>query len=169
MRFSRALFHPFLRLAVFALALMLSSFTLAAAPQAFKAGSLAGIESGRAGKPFILLFWSLECPSCLKEMDSLAAALAKYPDVDLVMVSIDEDSYAQAAEAMLAKRHLQKAEAWIFGDADAQGLRHEIDPAWFGELPRAYFYDAAHQRRAHSGTLSLQEIEAWRKSLAARP
>lgn len=133
-------------------------------PQAFKTASLADIQAAHAGKPFILLLWSLECPSCLQELDGLAAALKKYPDIDLVMVSTDEDSYGKDTDAMLAKHGLQAVPSWIFADANQQALRHAIDPAWFGELPRTYFYDAKHQRQAHSGVLTLEQIEAWRKA-----
>ncbi len=136
-------------------------------PHSFKAGSLSQIEAARAGRPFILLFWSLDCPSCVKELDDLAAAVAKYPDLELVMVSTDEASYAKAVEAMLDKHGLQDVQSWTFADSNAQRLRHEIDPAWFGELPRGYFYDAAHHRLPHSGVLGIENIEAWRA--AVRP
>jgi hypothetical protein len=35
----------------------------------------------------------------------------------------------------------------------------EIDPKWYGELPRTYFLDAAHQRTGVSGVLSKEDYE----------
>ncbi len=164
MRFFRFLPNPKLGGLILAGYALLACHLAVAAPHLFKAGSLAEIQAGRAGKPFILLFWSLDCASCVKELDSLAAITAKHPDLDLVMVSTDEDSYAKEVEATLSKHGLGKIESWIFADANAQRLRHEIDPTWFGELPRSYFYDAAHHRQPHSGVLGVGQIGSWRIS-----
>ena len=46
-------------------------------------------------------------------------------------------------------------------------LRYGIDPSWFGELPRSYFYDAAHNRLPHSGALNEDHIEAWLAAVKA--
>jgi thiol-disulfide isomerase/thioredoxin len=162
MRYLQALIpslRPGLALVLFALLCCNQAFAEGLRP--FKAGSLQAITAARAGKPFLLLLWSLDCPSCLKEMDGLAASVAKHPELDLVLVSTDEDSYGKEAEAALHKHGLQSVESWIFADANAQRLRYEIDPAWFGELPRSYFYDASHQRLPQSGVLSVESIEAW--------
>ena len=134
----------------------------------FKAGSLSEIKAQRAGKPFILLFWCLDCPCCLKELNDLAALVAKYPDLDLVLVSTDEESYAHEVKAMLDKFGLQKAESWIFADSNTQRLRYEIDPTWFGELPHSYFYDASHNRLSHGGILSVEQIEAWQNAVRSK-
>ncbi len=167
MRLFRSPFQSgFIGLILMVLALMFCQPAAAESLHPFKAGSLSEIKAARAGKPFILLFWSLDCASCMKELDGLAAAVAKYPDLDLVMVSTDEeDSYGNEVEAMLAKHHLQNVQSWIFADSNVQRLRYEIDPTWFGELPRSYFYDAAHNRLPHSGVLGIEYIEAWRAAV----
>lgn len=169
MRFFRSLPNPKHGGRVLAWSALLACNLAVADLHPFKAGSLAEIQAQRAGKPFILLFWSLDCTSCMKEMDGLAAVAAKHPELDLVMVSTDEDSYGKEVEATLDKHGLRKVESWIFADANAQRLRYEIDPAWFGELPRSYFYDAAHQRKPHSGVLGIEQIEAWRTSTHPKP
>jgi len=164
MRFASAMF-PAARFGLGLAALLLCHTALADGLRPFKPTSLAEITAARSGKPFVLLLWSLDCPSCIKEMAGLAAILAKQPDLNWVLVSTDEESYAQEAEAMLRKHGLQGVESWIFADANAQRLRYAIDPAWFGELPRSYFYDASHQRLPHSGVLRSEQIEAWRAAL----
>jgi len=40
-------------------------------------------------------------------------------------------------------------------------LRFYIDPGWYGELPRSYFYDAAQQRSGHSGALTRAQLQDW--------
>ena len=134
----------------------------------FVAGSLKDIKDAQAGKPFLLMFWSLDCASCMKEMDALAHAVKKHPGLNLVMISTDEDSYGEQVQAMLAKHKLAGVESWIFSGTYAQRLRYEVDPAWFGELPRSYFYDAAHNRLPHSGALTEEHIEAWLAAVKAK-
>ena len=82
-------------------------------------------------------------------------------------MSTDEESYAHDVEAKLAKMGLQKAEAWTISDPNISRLRSEIDPTWFGELPRSYFYDTSHNRQPHSGVLNVEQIKAWQ--IAIRP
>jgi hypothetical protein len=48
----------------------------------------------------------------------------------------------------------------MFSDENSDKLRFEIDPKWYGELPRTYFFNAAHQRVGMSGVLSKKEILA---------
>ncbi|MGX2039262.1 TlpA family protein disulfide reductase [Methylocaldum sp. MU1018] len=129
--------------------------------QPFRAGSLDDILKTRQGKPFILMFWSLDCASCLKDMAALAASMKKHPKLDLVMVSTDEAEFAGEVSELLAKHELKQVESWIFGEPDAQRLRYEVDPSWYGELPRSYFYDAGHNRLPVSGAITAEHIDAW--------
>jgi len=127
----------------------------------FMAGSLAEILKVRQGKPFVLMFWSLDCSSCMKDLDALAASMKKHPKLDLVMVSTDQAELAGEVSAMLAKHKLNRVESWIFGESNAQRLRYDVDPSWYGELPRSYFYDAGHNRLPVSGAITTEHIDAW--------
>jgi hypothetical protein len=57
------------------------------------------------------------------------------------------------------------AESWLFGDGNAKSLRHEIDPHWYGELPRNYFHDAAHDRVAVTGPIKDARMKTWLDAL----
>ena len=78
----------------------------------------------------------------------------------LVLISTDDRSDEAMAAMALRDFAMDGEESWIFAD-DAQKLRYEIDPGWYGELPRAYFYDASHHREGVSGSLARERIEAW--------
>lgn len=134
----------------------------------FEADSLAEITRERAEQPFILMLWSLDCPSCMKELAALSVSIKQHPDLKLVMISTDDQSMADDVAALLTKFGLGSVELWIFGGADAQRLRHAIDPTWYGELPRSYFYDAAHQRRSHVGVLKAEDLDAWVVEIGAK-
>jgi hypothetical protein len=131
-------------------------------PRPFKPGSLSEIIGDRQGQPFLLILRSVDCPPCRKELDLLAQTRRAHPELDLVLIATDDiTSYAQEVHAILKKHGLGDAESWIFADPNAQRLRYEIDPKWYGELPRGYFYDAAHHRLGVSGALKPEHLSAW--------
>ncbi len=130
-------------------------------PRPFMPGSLSEILSARQGRPFLLILWSVDCPPCRKELDLLAKTHRAYPKLDLVLIATDDIASAKEAEAILKEHGLGDVESWMFADSNAQRLRYEIDPRWYGELPRGYFYDAAHNRLGLSGALRPEHLQAW--------
>ena len=64
-------------------------------------------------------------------------------------------------QQLIEEHQLEAMDNWIFSDSMPERLRYVIDPSWYGELPRAYFYDASHQRRAHSGLLKQEMLQSW--------
>jgi hypothetical protein len=137
----------------------------APAPQPFQADSLRKITQARQGKPFLLVLWSLECSVCVKELDTLGGLLKKQSKLNLVLVATDGQELAGEAAAVLEMRGLAQAEAWIFSEGDSPALRYAVDPSWYGELPRGYFYEAGGQRRAVSGAIEEADLNAWLKKL----
>ena len=108
-----------------------------------------------------MALWSLDCPPCRAELDLLGKIHQENPRLRLVLISTDDSSQVQAAQDVLHKSGLDKVESWIFGEPNAQRLRYEIDAAWYGELPRSYFYAADHIRVSVSGALKPHQLESW--------
>lgn len=131
-------------------------------PIPFESGSMQKILDSRAGKPFLLVMWSLECPPCRKEMDLLAEMRRQHQALDIVLVSTDSPEVADRVASAVEQHGLGEAESWLFA-GPAQRLRYEIDPGWYGEMPRSYFYDADHARAAVSGALEESQIQTWLK------
>lgn len=127
--------------------------------QTFNSGSLPQILRENAAQPFVLAIWSVDCPSCLKDMLVINEIRQKHPDLKIIMLSTDEPTAMQTVKGILARNGLMDVENWIFGTVDAQKLRYEIDPSWYGELPRTYFYNASGNRTAKSGALRVDEFE----------
>jgi thiol-disulfide isomerase/thioredoxin len=127
----------------------------------FEPGSLATITAARAGRPFVLSLWSLQCPHCPQELALFGAMLKKHPALDLVLVSTDTPDNGAAISAALARHRLGRAEAWVFADAFTERLQYEVDRHWRGELPRTYFYSADGSVRGVSGTLDARQVEDW--------
>ena len=149
---------------------LLSLFLLTAMPawaaqeiKPFVRGSIQKIVSARQGKPFIINFWSLSCTYCGDELAMLKNLSAKYPKLDLVLISTDTRGEEKQVYDMLAKFSLNKAEAWVFAETYTERLYFEIDRKWQGELPRTYFFSAKNEIKSISGKLDQQYLEQWAK------
>jgi len=129
----------------------------------FAPGSLKEIQAARAGRPFVLAFWSLTCTYCHEEFALFSALRKKYPALDIVLVATDTPAESEALSDTLRHYGLEGVESWVFADEFAERLRYDVDPKWGGELPRTYFYASDHGRRAQSGRLDRERLEAWIK------
>lgn len=158
-----ALFRTF-RLLFILGALGVATGTAWAVTRPFADGSYESIRKAHQGQPFALVFWSVDCSPCVKELSLLAAALKQHPQMKLVLVSTDESAYRARVEEMLVKHGLEHVESWMFGDDDSSRLRYQVDPRWYGELPRSYFYDAQHNRTALTGAMTAEHLDSWLKT-----
>ncbi|MDO9170186.1 MAG: hypothetical protein Q7U18_14000 [Methylobacter sp.] len=130
-----------------------------AEPSAFTSGSYQQILSSNANQPFMLVIWSINCSSCLKDMELLSNIHKSRPELNMIMLAADELSVTDQVQQILEKNQLSDIENWIYADENTQKLQFEIDPKWYGELPRTYFFDNTHQRTGVSGVLSKQEYD----------
>ena len=126
----------------------------------FNPGSYQQILRENAAQPFVLAIWSVDCPSCIKDMNVLSEIRRNHPDLKIILLSTDEPSATSEVKTILARHALNDLDNWVFGSDDAQKLRYEIDPSWYGELPRTYFYSSSHNRVGKSGALKIEEFEA---------
>ncbi len=127
-------------------------------PKPFLADTLASIEMARKGKPFLLVLWSLDCAPCYGELEHIKTVLQEGRALDVVFVSTDTPDRAANIENTLSEYGLGKLDSWVFSDPVPERLRYKIDPKWYGELPRAYFYDKRHARTPYSGAISLEGL-----------
>jgi hypothetical protein len=126
----------------------------------FKQGSYQQILASNANHPLMLVIWSVNCSSCLKDMAQLSNIHKSRPELKIIMLAADDLSAMDQIQQILEKNQLSMVENWVFADENTQKLRFEIDPKWYGELPRTYFFDTAHQRTGVSGVLTTQDYEA---------
>ena len=143
------------------LLLMLLSGSVHAEVRPFVPGSLAQIQAERSGKPFILTLWSASCVHCPVELKALGELARKHPGLDIVLLAADTPGEAAQLAKLAASYGLGKQTQWVFADPQTEKLRFEIDRRWYGELPRTYFFDSAHQRTAASGVIPAEQLERW--------
>lgn len=127
---------------------------------AFASGSYQQILASNANQPFMLVVWSVNCSSCLKDMELLSSIHKSRPELKMIMLAADDLSVTDQIQQILEKNQLSDIDNWVFAEENTQKLRFEIDPKWYGELPRTYFFDSAHQRTAVSGVLSKEDYDA---------
>lgn len=133
--------------------LLLGNNALADNLQPFTSATLADIRGEYAGKPYLLTLWSVDCAPCRVDLEKLSEVLQENPQLPIVLVATDPIEMRGEAGEILEDYGLESIVTWIFDEPFAEKLRFEIDPGWYGELPRSYFYDAAHQATGHSGVI----------------
>ncbi len=124
----------------------------------FKSGSYQQILDNQKDKPFILVIWSKTCASCLKDMDIIKKIHKGMPQFNFVLLATDDQADTVEVNNIIEQKGLGRMESWIFAEGNAQKLRYEIDPVWYGEIPRTYFYNSAHEREGISGALTHKQF-----------
>lgn len=151
-----------IRLMLFVLALGLTPPASATEiVRSFTSGSLGQILAPRERKPFVLVLWSLDCQYCPTELKMFSELKRTHPELDVVLIATDTVNDIPQLVARVEGYGLSKAEQWVFAEDMPERLRLEIDPRWYGEVPRTYFYDDKHQRQVKTGVVSRQFVEEW--------
>lgn len=127
----------------------------------FTADSFEVIKASFADSEFLVGLWSVDCPPCLVELDMMGEVLKLNPDLPFVLISTDSIEDREFAAEFLEDFDLHQIESWMFADNFEERLRYSIDPNWFGELPRSYFFSSDHQMSAHSGIMTPELLQTW--------
>lgn len=131
------------------------------APKSFISGSMAEIIASTTGKPMIVNFWSIDCRPCHKELAMWKQLSDRYPQMNLVLISIDSPEVSNEVIEVLREFGATDFDLWQFADTHTQRLRYEIDKSWYGELPRTYFYSQSGEISAVSGLIKYDMAEQW--------
>lgn len=143
---------------------LFSNISYAAQPlKIFHQDSLDEIKNELKDQPFILLLWSIDCPPCLKELGNIQNLVNQLAPLEIVFISIDGLDHSNEINKTLKEFQLEDGNHWVFSNAMPERLRSAIDPNWYGELPRSYFYNEYHESIAHSGILSAKNLQQWVK------
>ena len=126
-------------------------------PGYFKISSYQKILQENKQQPFLMVLWSLDCMPCIKELKMLGKFHKQYPQHKLVLISTDSKNQSDEIIQLMTEYGLHTVEQWVFDDS-FQYLRHSIDPGWYGELPRGYFFKPNHSRIASSGQLHQNQL-----------
>ena len=107
--------------------------------------SYAQILKKNEGKEFTLVFWSVICSPCLKELMHIGKS-KMYLNSKFVFVAVDGDDVMKDVKAFIVKTGLQSQEHWVFDRSKIDENVTTIDESWYGVVPRNYFFDDEHNR-----------------------
>jgi hypothetical protein len=123
----------------------------------FTRNTMRTIEQQHAGASFWVVLWDLECIYCMKSLGNVAAAQREHPELKVITIATDPVSAASELRERLSQLGV-RSEAYAFAGAPEEALRFAIDPAWMGEKPRAYRYNANGSRTPISGVLTRDTL-----------
>lgn len=146
-------------LCVFIFSVHPRDFATDSALKTFNSGSYQRLLTSYKDQAFVLIIWSITCSSCLKEMSLIAKLHQQQPELNLVMLAVNDHSVDTQINEILTKFKLKNLENWVFAEDNSVKLRFEIDPSWYGELPRTYFFNAQHERIGISGMISEEKYQ----------
>ncbi len=129
----------------------------------FDTGTYKKIISQHKHDSFLMVLWSVDCPPCIKELSVLEKFHQLHPEENIVMISTDSKDQKDDIKALINKYNLTDIQQWVFSGKHIQTIRFIIDPFWYGELPRSYFYFKKNHRQAKSGELDQSILLAWLK------
>ncbi len=133
----------------------------------FDAASPAALLQAYSGRPFVLVFWSVNCAPCLVEMAQWRTYRRAYPGIPIVHVATESLEQSADIVAILDRYDPGGAGHRAFADDFSERIRYAVDPAWRGETPKVYFFDRKHDRVAHTGTLDPEWTRRWFERQAA--
>lgn len=152
---------------LFAVVLMVlaSGFSLARTAnqepiRTFMPDSFKQMQASHAGKPLIVMVWSLDCSYCEESFAALAQAQRRH-GFEVVTITTDRVDSETTRDLIINKVAASglRSEVWAFGSAPAEQLRYAIDPKWRGEMPRTYWFKANGQVVAYSGVVTNKIVE----------
>ena len=146
--------------------LLLAALGLAGPAQAdsqpFASEDLTRYQQQYQGKQWLLLLWSVDCPPCFKELAVLSRLATQQPELRVVLVNTDDDDQlTRERQQIVAKYGLEHLPNFHFADGQGSHSRYRIDPTWYGELPRSYFFEADGTRHGRSGLVTAELLERW--------
>ncbi len=129
----------------------------------FDSNAMKTIKGQYANQAFVLVVWSIDCLPCRDEFALFKNIKKQYPRLNLSIVAIENQKESPELINILKEYDLLKEDNWSFAENHSARLKHQVDPNWYGELPRTYFYNSRHTRLAVSGKLKGKDVIAWIK------
>ncbi|MED5430845.1 MAG: TlpA family protein disulfide reductase [Pseudomonadota bacterium] len=115
-------------------------------------------------RPLLVVLWSVDCPPCYDELAALGRLHQEGMALPVVLVNTDTRRSSDEVTATLQQHNTDTLPNYQFADPIPARQRREIDPNWYGELPRSYLIEGE-SARGHSGTLTEQRLRDWLKTL----
>ncbi len=140
--------------------LMFSSSASAVDLQSFEIDSFEQIVNAKNQQDHLVILWSFDCPPCIKELEKISDLHQQYPEYQLTLINTDSVDEQIRVKKLIEQYNLAGLDNWGFANTDAEKLRYDIDPRWFGDLPRSYFFPLQGKVKRLRGALTSAELLA---------
>jgi len=140
--------------------LMFSSSASAVDLQSFEIDSFEQIVNAKNQQDHLVILWSFDCPPCIKELQKISDLHQQYPEYQLTLINTDSIDEQGRVKKILKQYNLAGLDNWGFANTDEEKLRFDIDPRWFGDLPRSYFFPLEGKVKRLRGALTSAELLA---------
>jgi len=148
-------------LSLIIITLLFSNFTKAGY-QPFSNDVFAQVKKQNQGNNWLMVLWSVDCPACFEELALIQQLRQINKDMRIVIINADDDEEVAAERAkILTKYQLNDLTNMFFNEGQGAKNRYQIDPNWFGELPRSYFINDQGTFYGKSGLLKKKQITQW--------
>jgi thiol-disulfide isomerase/thioredoxin len=140
--------------------LIFSSSASAVDLQPFEIDSFEQIVNAQSQQDHLVILWSFDCPPCIKELQKISDLHQQYPEYQLTLINTDSVDEQERVKKLIEQYNLAGLDNWGFANTDEEKLRFDIDPRWFGDLPRSYFFPLQGKVKRLRGALTSAELLA---------
>jgi thiol-disulfide isomerase/thioredoxin len=128
--------------------------------KAFELGSFEQIIIDKNKQDHLVVLWSFDCPPCITELEKISELHQQFPNYQLTLINTDAVEEQMRVKKILQQFDLAGLDNWGFANSDEEKLRYDIDPRWYGDLPRSYFFPLQGKIKRLRGALSSDELLA---------
>lgn len=126
--------------------------------QSFDIGSFEQIVVDKNKQDHLVILWSFDCPPCITELEKISELHQQFPDYQLTLINTDGVDEQVRVKKILQQFNLAELDNWGFANSDEEKLRYDIDPRWYGDLPRSYFFPLQGKIKRLRGALTSAEL-----------
>ena len=126
--------------------------------QSFDIGSFKQIVVDKNKQDHLVILWSFDCPPCITELEKISELHQQFPDYQLTLINTDAVDEQVRVKKILQQFNLAGLDNWGFANSDEEKLRYDIDPRWYGDLPRSYFFPLQGKIKRLRGALTSAEL-----------
>ena len=108
---------------------------------------------------YVVNFWATWCAPCVKELPFFEELGKKYPNVEILLVSLDfKNQLDSRLKPFLAQKSLE-SRVVVMGDPKANSWIDRVDPDWSGTVPATVVYRKNKKKFFEKEFNSLSELE----------
>ena len=126
--------------------------------KAFELGSFEQIVTDKNQQDHLVILWSFDCPPCITELEKISELHQQFPNYQLTLINTDAVEEQMRVKKILQQFDLAGLDNWGFANDDEEKLRYDIDPRWYGDLPRSYFFPLVGKIKRLRGALTSEEL-----------